>query len=69
MDYDRAVRLRQLWNGNFQLNLSVEQESRYSYSLCGAKEDTPQNKLAILGRLVDHLNLKLKLDGNRFTIV
>ncbi len=69
MDYDRAVRLRQLWNGNFQLNLSVEQESRYSYSLCGTKEDTPQNKLAILGRLADHLNLKLKLDGNRFTIV
>ena len=69
MDYDRAVRLRELWNGNFNLNLLVGQRSRYSYSLSGTKNDTPPTKLAILGRLANHLNLKLEIDGNRFTIV
>ncbi len=69
MNYDRAVRLRELWNGSFNLNLLVGQESRHSYFLCGAKEDTPQNKLALLGRLANHLNLQLKIDRDRFTII
>ncbi len=68
MDYDRAVRLRELWNGNFNLNLLIGQESCHSYSLYGTKEDTPPNKVAILGRLAKYLNLKLRIDGNWFTI-
>ncbi len=68
MNFDRAVRLRELWNGSFNLSLSVVQESNYNYILFGTKVNTPPNMLAILVRLSDQLSLRLKVDDNYFVI-
>ncbi len=68
MDLDRAVRLRELWNGSFNLSLLMMQEGEYRYILWGIKANTPPNILAVLVRLSDHLHLTMKVMGNDFWI-
>ncbi len=61
MDYDRAVRLRTLWNGSFGLRLQIQAQSENidAYSLTAIKEDISLEILSRLGRLTKHLGLNL----------
>ncbi len=69
MDLDRAVRLRELWNGSFGLNLIIkETSSPDNYVLCGTKEQTPVGELARLQRLAVQVGLELTVWFDDFTI-
>ncbi len=69
MDLDRAVRLRELWNGSFGLNLIIrETSSPDNYVLCGTKEQTPATELMRLQRLAVQAGLELIVWFDEFTI-
>ncbi len=69
MDLNRAVRLRELWNGSFGLNLMIrETSSPNDYVLCGTKEQTPAVELARLQRLAVQVGLELVVWFDEFTI-
>ncbi len=68
MEYDRAVRLRELWNNNFRLNLQIQNYSKFSYCLCGSKCETCEESMAILERLANRLDLAMKVNYLNYTI-
>ncbi len=68
MEYDQAVRLKELWNRSFRLNLQIETDIEYSFNLCGNRNETSEELLAILKHLTDQLNLNLKVNYANYTI-
>ncbi len=60
MDYDRAVRLRELWNGSFRLNLQIKTDFDSDFNLSASRSEISEESLTILKHLADRLNLKLK---------
>ncbi len=68
MEYDRAVRLRELWNGNFHLNLTVKKGLSYDYILHGVNSETSVESMAVLKRLAEKLHLELKARSTFYTI-
>ncbi len=68
MKFDRAVRLRQLWNGSFHLNLVVRHNVSFGYYLFGTNKDASPQAMSMLGRLADHLMLELTCSYSHYTI-
>ncbi len=69
MDIDRAVRLRELWNNSFCLDLLVEEESRNNFVLCIAKNEVSPASAATLSRLAKCLNLEFRAEYENYTII
>ncbi len=68
MEYDRAVRLKELWNGSFRLNLQIKTDFEYGFNLYGNRNETSDDSLVILKHLTDRLHLKLKVNYANYTI-
>ncbi len=68
VDLDRAVRLRELWNGSFRLNLFILPGLKTGYVLRGTMGETSVESFEILKRLSSHLGLDLEIKFGDFTI-
>ncbi len=69
MNIDRAVRLRELWNGSFGLTLLIEEKSRNNFALRIAKNEISASSVAILARLTESLHLEFRADYDKYTII
>lgn len=68
MKFDQAVRLRELWNASFNMNLRIRDERINECTLYVLKSELTVDGLRILGNLAGMLSLNLKENSREYVI-